>query len=306
MARRRRSELSQRRHGDQADRRPHRHGRRLPHGDRRRPRRGRAGRADRRRCALHLVPARGLAPVGAQEVDRGLAQDRAARSRSTTARCARSRPARACCRRASPAVDGEFGRGDVVDVKDRLGRVLARGLVAYAAEDARRIAGRKSAEIERLLGFRGRDEMVHRDDLVRRIGLYWRRPMNALTKPAEDAAAIVAELGRRARDAAVALRNASTEAKNRALADAAAPDPRRAGRDPGRQRQGHRGRQGRRHDRRHAGPPAAERGARRRHGQGSRRHRRPARSGRRGDRADGPGPTASSSAACACRSASSA
>ena len=45
--------------------------------------------------------------------------------------------------------------------------------------------------------------------------------MNALTKPAEDAAAIVAELGRRARDAAVALRNASTEPKNRALADAA-------------------------------------------------------------------------------------
>jgi glutamate 5-kinase len=63
-------------------------------------------------------------------------------------------------------VDGEFRRGDVVDVKDRLGRVLARGLVAYAADDARRIAGRKCAEIERLLGFRGRDEMVHRDDLV--------------------------------------------------------------------------------------------------------------------------------------------
>jgi glutamate 5-kinase len=54
----------------------------------------------------------------------------------------------------------------VVDVKDRGGRVLARGLVAYAAEDARRIAGRKSVEIERLLGFRGRDEIVHRDDLV--------------------------------------------------------------------------------------------------------------------------------------------
>ncbi|MBM3649860.1 MAG: glutamate 5-kinase [Alphaproteobacteria bacterium] len=63
-------------------------------------------------------------------------------------------------------VDGEFRRGDVVDVRDRVGRVLARGLVAYAADDARRIAGRKSAEIERLLGFRGRDEMVHRDDLV--------------------------------------------------------------------------------------------------------------------------------------------
>jgi glutamate 5-kinase len=64
------------------------------------------------------------------------------------------------------AIDGEFRRGDVVDVKDRVGRVLARGLVAYAAEDARRIAGRKSVEIEKLLGFRGRDEMVHRDDLV--------------------------------------------------------------------------------------------------------------------------------------------
>jgi len=63
-------------------------------------------------------------------------------------------------------IDGEFKRGDVVDVKDKVGRVLARGLVAYAAEDARRIAGRKSAEIEKLLGFRGRDEMVHRDDLV--------------------------------------------------------------------------------------------------------------------------------------------
>ncbi len=63
-------------------------------------------------------------------------------------------------------IQGEFKRGDVVDVRDRSGRILARGLVAYAAEDARRIAGRKSAEIETLLGFRGRDEMVHRDDLV--------------------------------------------------------------------------------------------------------------------------------------------
>ncbi len=64
------------------------------------------------------------------------------------------------------SIDGEFKRGDVVDVKDKTGHVLARGLVAYAAEDARRIAGRKSAEIEKLLGFRGRDEIVHRDDLV--------------------------------------------------------------------------------------------------------------------------------------------
>ncbi|MEK7688286.1 MAG: gamma-glutamyl-phosphate reductase, partial [Pseudomonadota bacterium] len=45
--------------------------------------------------------------------------------------------------------------------------------------------------------------------------------MNVQTKPAEDAVAIVAELGRRAKAAAVALRNARTEAKNRALAEAA-------------------------------------------------------------------------------------
>jgi glutamate 5-kinase len=64
------------------------------------------------------------------------------------------------------SIDGEFKRGDVVDVKNSKGRTLARGLVAYAADDARRIAGRKSAEIEKLLGFRGRDEIVHRDDLV--------------------------------------------------------------------------------------------------------------------------------------------
>ena len=64
------------------------------------------------------------------------------------------------------AIDGTFKRGDVVEVKNGTGRVLARGLVAYAAEDARRIAGNRSAEIERLLGFRGRDEMIHRDDLV--------------------------------------------------------------------------------------------------------------------------------------------
>jgi glutamate 5-kinase len=64
------------------------------------------------------------------------------------------------------SIVGEFKRGDVVEVKDKAGRVLARGLVAYAAEDARRIAGQKSKEIEKLLGFRGRDEIVHRDDLV--------------------------------------------------------------------------------------------------------------------------------------------
>ncbi len=64
------------------------------------------------------------------------------------------------------AVGGEFERGDAVRVVDSTGRELARGLSAYASGDARRIRGRKSGEIAEILGYRGRDEMIHRDDLV--------------------------------------------------------------------------------------------------------------------------------------------
>ncbi len=63
-------------------------------------------------------------------------------------------------------VDGRFDRGDLVRVVGPDGRELARGLMAYASADAARIAGHKSREIEALLGYRGRDEMIHRDDLV--------------------------------------------------------------------------------------------------------------------------------------------
>ncbi len=63
-------------------------------------------------------------------------------------------------------VEGAFGRGDPVLIQSPAGAVLARGLSAYASADARRIAGHRSEEIEALLGWRGRDEIVHRDDLV--------------------------------------------------------------------------------------------------------------------------------------------
>ena len=56
--------------------------------------------------------------------------------------------------------------GDAVVVKSRDGREIARGLAAYSAEDAERIAGKRSLEIEAILGYRGRDEMIHRDDLT--------------------------------------------------------------------------------------------------------------------------------------------
>ena len=64
------------------------------------------------------------------------------------------------------AVEGAFERGDAVLVRRRDGKVLARGLSAYASADVARISGHKTSEIEALLGYRGRDEIIHRDDLV--------------------------------------------------------------------------------------------------------------------------------------------
>ena len=61
---------------------------------------------------------------------------------------------------------GRFERGDAVSIVGPDGTEVARGLCAYSDGDAARIIGRKSMEIEQVLGFRGRDEIVHRDDLV--------------------------------------------------------------------------------------------------------------------------------------------
>jgi glutamate 5-kinase len=63
-------------------------------------------------------------------------------------------------------VEGAFDRGDAVIIKDDAGRELGRGLIAYARADAEQLVGRKSAEIEGLLGYRGRSEMIHRDDMA--------------------------------------------------------------------------------------------------------------------------------------------
>jgi glutamate 5-kinase len=64
------------------------------------------------------------------------------------------------------SVTGRFERGDTVSVVAPDGSEVARGIVAYSDSDATRIMGRKSSEIEALLGFIGRAEMIHRDDLV--------------------------------------------------------------------------------------------------------------------------------------------
>jgi glutamate 5-kinase len=64
------------------------------------------------------------------------------------------------------AVDGQFERGDAVSVVAADGREVARGLIAYAADEAALIAGRRSGEIGEILGYSSRDEIIHRDDLV--------------------------------------------------------------------------------------------------------------------------------------------
>jgi glutamate 5-kinase len=64
------------------------------------------------------------------------------------------------------SVGGQFERGDAVLVKSEDGRELARGLIAYNSEDAKRLIGRRTVDIEAILGYRGRDEMIHRDDLA--------------------------------------------------------------------------------------------------------------------------------------------
>jgi glutamate 5-kinase len=63
-------------------------------------------------------------------------------------------------------VHGEFHRGDVIAVRSATGLEIARGLANYSSSEARLIARKPSSEFERLLGFTGEPEMIHRDNLV--------------------------------------------------------------------------------------------------------------------------------------------
>jgi glutamate 5-kinase len=93
-----------------------------------------------------------LKPSGALTVDEGAAKALAAGGSLLPAGVVR--------------VEGAFSRGDAVVVKTRDGRELGRGLCAYSAAEVRLIMGHKSGEIDACLGYRGRDEVIHRDDLV--------------------------------------------------------------------------------------------------------------------------------------------
>lgn len=63
-------------------------------------------------------------------------------------------------------VEGNFERGDTVLIRNSANKELGRGLTAYSTQDALRIIGHKSHEIEKILGFKGRNALIHRDDLV--------------------------------------------------------------------------------------------------------------------------------------------
>ena len=64
------------------------------------------------------------------------------------------------------AVEGEFEAGEVVALAEPHGAEFARGLVNYDAGEVRKLRGAKTTEIERILGYKGLDELIHRDNLV--------------------------------------------------------------------------------------------------------------------------------------------
>ena len=63
-------------------------------------------------------------------------------------------------------VQGDFSRGDVIAVRDADGTEIARGLANYSSSEARLICRKVSSEFERLLGYTGESEMVHRTNLI--------------------------------------------------------------------------------------------------------------------------------------------
>ena len=64
-------------------------------------------------------------------------------------------------------IKGQFHRGDVITVNTKKNKKIAIGVVAYNSADARKIIGKKSKDIIKILGYETRDELIHKDDLVK-------------------------------------------------------------------------------------------------------------------------------------------
>jgi glutamate 5-kinase len=119
--------------------------------------------ADGGRCTWFLTPsnpvtarkkwiAGSLEPKGAAHIDAGAERALAAGKSLLPAGITR--------------VEGAFARGDCIVIRNPEGGEIGRGLVTYDAVDAAKIAGRSTREIEALLGYRGPDEIIHRDDMA--------------------------------------------------------------------------------------------------------------------------------------------
>lgn len=85
------------------------------------------------------------------------------------------------------SVIGAFSRGDAVAIVGSGGRELGRGLIAYDSRDADCIKGRNSSEIQSILGYAGRAEMIHRDDMAMKVSA--KAPANANETAMSDGAA---------------------------------------------------------------------------------------------------------------------
>lgn len=64
------------------------------------------------------------------------------------------------------SVEGDFERGSIVEIREKGGKPIAKGLSAYSAKEIAQIRGKKAGEIAKVLGYIHADEVVHRDDLL--------------------------------------------------------------------------------------------------------------------------------------------
>jgi len=63
-------------------------------------------------------------------------------------------------------LEGKFSRGDMVSIAVGAGNIIGQGVIAFDAGDAQKIIGKRSADIEGILGYAGRSELIHRDDMI--------------------------------------------------------------------------------------------------------------------------------------------
>jgi glutamate 5-kinase len=64
------------------------------------------------------------------------------------------------------SVKGSFDRGETVAITDHRGKEIGRGITNYSSDDIKKILGKKTGEIKKILGYGGYDEVIHRDNLV--------------------------------------------------------------------------------------------------------------------------------------------